>query len=654
MTTCKHLLLLLIALVSCGTLTAQKDSDVLFSVADQPVTVGEFRYIYQKTNGEAADFSEESVKEYLDLYQRFKLKVARARTMGLDTIQSLQQELAGYRRQLANNYLEEQLIVDRLVEDLYTRMQEDIDFSHILLRFEGNPDQRAAAAVEARATALKQELTLANFAEKARTHSDDTFSKERGGRIGFVTPLFPKGLHQLEAALYAAADNTIVGPVRSPAGYHLLLRHRTRPARGEMEAAHIVVRKKEGSTVTGIPDKIRQAQKALAAGGTFEAVARKFSEDKKTASAGGYLGFFGINRYDTAFETAAFGLTEDGQVSDIVETAAGFHLIQRISRKEIQPLRDLRPLLEQKVKADGRYADARKEMLVELRDKYSVTVDQGRFGRYAALLEDSTFLDFRWAPAPVREKGPVITFGDGTSVGLSALQEYFRKNNRKRVSLGKRSNAFTVADQLFDEWVDEQVIAYAEERLEQDFPDFAALMREYREGILLFEATKLEVWDKANEDTLGLQQFFADHRQNYLFEERLTATFYTVEVSPEVNPAAVKDVAANHDRQATLGAFPKGVTAQEETLDKSTLQKIGLTNPQAGATTPLQNNLNEGTATFYKIEALLPARPKELSEARGYVIADYQDQLEREWVKRLRQQYPIEVNRKILKKLIKS
>ena len=102
-------------------LTGQADDDVLFSVADREVTVGEFKYIYTKTNGDKADFSRASLQEYLDLYERFKLKVARAYDMGLDTVKSLQQELAGYRRQLADNYLIDRAVTDRLVEELFER-----------------------------------------------------------------------------------------------------------------------------------------------------------------------------------------------------------------------------------------------------------------------------------------------------------------------------------------------------------------------------------------------------------------------------------------------------------------------------------------------------------------------------------------------------
>ena len=102
----KQIFSLVLFTLGLTTLTiAQQDSDVLFTVDQTPVTVGEFKYIYSKSKGKEADFSKASVEEYLDLYTKFKLKVQKAREMKLDTVPALKRELDGYRRQLASNYL---------------------------------------------------------------------------------------------------------------------------------------------------------------------------------------------------------------------------------------------------------------------------------------------------------------------------------------------------------------------------------------------------------------------------------------------------------------------------------------------------------------------------------------------------------------------
>ena len=651
----KHALVFALCLVAAA-VTAQQDGDVLFTVAGEPVTVGEFRYIYGKTSGEAPKYDEASVMEYLDLYERFKLKVARARTMGLDTIKSLQQELAGYRRQLADNYLVNKQVTDRLVEQLHARQQQDIAFKHILFRFKGNPMPADTLALYQKVLAVKETLTANNFGEAAKTYSEDKYSKDRGGVVGFVTAPFPRGLHRLEDALYAAKTKEIVGPVRTSLGYHLAVKTDARPARGEVEVSHILIRKPQGTKagVLPVPAQLQAAQKALANGKEWDELVRLTSEDKDTKDKGGYLGFFGINKYEKAFEEAAFGLTRDGAVSDIVETSAGFHLIRRDSRRTVQPLADVRPLLEQKIKADGRFEDAKKDMLRAIRRQGNVREDRALFGRYSATLVDSSFLDFRWKPGGALERGTLLAIGDDINYGLEQFQEYLRQNSRRRVSLGRAANSATVATRLYEDWVDSRLLAYAESRLEKDYPEFAALMREYREGILLFEATKLEVWDKASADTTGLRAFFEAHRDDYQFGQRAAVTEIKVKNSSGLDAVAVAAFAKKNGSDKALDHFGRNnfeINREEYDLDRLAELKI---QPQAGSISDIKKDLRSAVTTFTIVDELLPPRRKELSEARGYVIADFQDQLERDWVTTLRGEYPVKVNKKVLGKLIQK
>ena len=61
----------------------------------------------------------------------------------------------------------------------------------------------------------------------------------------------------------------------------------------------------------------------------------------------------------------------------------------------------------------------------------------------------------------------------------------------------------------------------------------------------------------------------------------------------------------------------------------------------------------DGSTYFTKIENVVPPAPKSLEEARGYVVADYQDSLEKELIKKLREEYKIEINDEVFKNLIK-
>ncbi|WP_168797537.1 peptidylprolyl isomerase [Neolewinella litorea] len=630
-------------------LLAQSNDDILFTVDGKPVTVGEFRYIYTKTNGEAADFSEASVLEYLDLYERFKLKVARAREMGLDTVSALQQELEGYRKQLADNYLIDREVTDQLVRELYDRQQRDVDFSHLLLTIPSNEPADTLAVYE-RAQQLLREITPKNFAEKAAELSQDRYSREQGGRIGFVNAPLPRGMHRLEQALYEAPDGVVFGPVRTPAGYHLVLRHGSRPAYGEVEIAHILLRKEDEGDSAAARQRAHEAREALTNGVPFEEVAAEYSEDDKTRNQGGYIGFFGINRYDKVFERAAFALSEDGEISEVIESPVGFHILKRISHRGVQPLEDQRPLLEAAVRQDTRYAEAQRALLDRLEKEYGTQTMDANFDAYLAQLDTTFFQLDATLPAPAGD--PVLLKIGERELRASDFNDYLQRNARLRASLERRYEADGAAETLFEGWTEEQVKAYAEGQLEDKFPEFRALMREYREGILLFEATKLEVWDKASEDSTGLQQYFDAHRDDYRFGPRARVIRYEIAAGgPDIQE--VMTYAADHDRESVVEHFgPESVSSSEDLFEADRLP-AGLTLEEGSRSAP-ENKVSTGTQAFQVVAEVLPARRKELQEARGYVIADYQDQLEREWVESLRKKFTVKRNKKILAQLIES
>ena len=641
---------------SFGLLAQSGDERVLFTVEDNPVTVDEFVYIYSKTNGEQADFSEQSLQEYLDLYVKFKLKVQRARDMQLDTISALQEELNGYRRQLADSYLIDRAIGDELLQEAYAHMQQDVDISHILIsaRAGMSPSDTLAAYQRAQA-ALDRIQQGESFEAVAAEASDDRYSKERGGRVGYITALFPQGLHRLEKAAYKTPLNKVVGPIRTDAGYHVLKVHDRRPARGEMEVAHILIRK-EGKADGEARAMIGDIYGQLQSGTSFDELARTRSEDRRTAENNGYLGFFGINRYERTFEDAAFALTEDDTYTEPIETGAGWHIIKRISRKTIQPFAAEKPRLEGMIRQDGRFDEAKLNLLQRIRR-------QSNFNESTDLLEDflsslpDTFTTFRWkAPEPSNET--LFSLDGGYTTTLGDFTTYLGKGTRRRVMLAREGDAQTAARIMYDEFINDQLLKYEESRLEDRYPEFRSLMREYEEGILLFEATKMEVWDRAAQDTTGLKSFAQTIIGKYRWDERARATVYQIGLTHQADAEAIRNYALTHGPDEVKAQFNSmdttKVSAEEVIYEKGRNAELSTIEWKAGNATELNENRRSRSIRFVKIEEILPPADKSLSEARGYIIADYQDQLEREWVDGLREQYDVDIKRNVFKSLIRS
>lgn len=635
------------------------DDAVLFTVAGKPIQVSEFRYIYSKTNQENADFSEKSLREYLDLYTTFKLKVAKARQMQLDTVPTLNEELNGYRKQLSNSYLVDKEVTDKLVREVFDRMQRDVDVSHIFIAVDKNA--AAADTLKAFKRAMNWHKLISSgkvsFEQMAQDSSDDKSAKDNRGNIGYINAMLPDGFYNFEKAAYSAKPGQLLAPVRSNTGYHIIRVNGSRPARGKMEVSHILFRRSDDPAKNAaIKTRADSVHQLLANGGDWDILTARFSDDKLTAPKKGYLGVFGINQYQKTFEDAAYALAKDGDISKPVETTIGWHIIRRVSQRPVQNFETEKRGLTERVKRDSRSEIAKQSMISRIKSESKYQDYPQVFEKWAARQIDTIFFTFKWKPDPAKPKDVLMRLGT-QSYTVADFEEYAAKASRERMR-GFGLPLKEVVDKMFKNWSDETAMAYEEAHLGEKYPEFSALMREYEEGILLFEALKQNVWDRANSDSAGLQAYFdANLKDKYKWDERARATLYTIKTDDPKIGQEIRTYAANHNSEEVLRKFNKPgetdvLTSLEKTYEKGKMKDLADV-WKAGASTNLKTDNGTKTATFTKIEEILPPSGKSLSEARGYAVADYQDYLEKQWIAELRREFPVQVNEEVFRKLIK-
>ncbi len=632
-----------------------QDSPVLFSVGDQRVGVEEFDYIYRKTNADSADYTQASVTEYLDLYKRFKLKVAKARALQLDTVRALRQELDGYRRQLTDSYVSDQEITEPLARELFERRNADVDLMHIAVQLP--PSGQDTSAAFAKITEARRRVVGGeDWTAVAKALSDDPSVTQNGGAVGYVTAPLPPGLYPLENAIYETAEGQVSPVVRSDQFYHIIRPLSRRPARGEVEAAHIFVRKDaELGDPADAKRRIDSIYQALRDGASFDELAADLSEDTRSAPRGGYIGFFGINRYDRAFEDAAFALAENGDYSEPVETRVGYHILKRVSLRPQGPWPTVKQELYQRVKRLPRYEVGQRAMVQRMQAKYGFRQNQPAVDRVLRNPGDSVFAP-EWT-LPVDTKAELFSFGGKRGFTGADFAEYLEEQSAQRRGMqGQEPRA--ALRKLYEDFVADQTLAYTEERLNTDNPAFYNLMREYEEGILLFEATKLNVWDKASQDTAGLEAFYRANAPRYQWAERAVVDYYSF---PSARRASLESdllkYARKHSAEEVLAKFNADssvVAHTERTTERGRDPQLDAVTWKRGAEVPAQVDDARNTVRVGVVRQVLPKGPKKLSEARGYVIADYQDELEKRWVAELEREFPVEVNGETLEALLKS
>jgi peptidyl-prolyl cis-trans isomerase SurA len=643
------LILAFLSLLSFDLLTAQSDDRTLFSVDGQPVPASEFSYIYSKNNRDDADYSEPSLREYLDLYTKFKLKVREAYAMRLDTVSALKTELDGYRKQLAESYLTDKEITDRLVKEAYDRMQKDIHVAHIMVKTGPIGTTDTLAAYNKIQAAYMRLKAGESWNDVAKTTSEDPGTKDIGGDLGYITAILPSGFYSFETAAYNTLPGGYSAPIRTNLGYHIVKSLGDRPARGEMEVSHILLRTKaDNSDDAAVKLRIDELHKSMLAGAKFEDVARKSSEDKTTAERGGFIGTMTINQFEKPFEEAAYALKTDGDVSAPVRTRIGWHIIRRVRLRPMLSFDAAKKKLETQISKDERISDARKTMVSRIKKEAGYTIDQNVYNQFVEQVGPD-LQTYRWQ-VPKIAPATILTLGPDSYTNID-FGNYIRNNARTRMSLPKGTANKEIVDKVFDDYVNEKALYYEEKNLVNKYPEFKSLMREYEEGILLFEATKINVWDRASKDSVGLTAFHEANKKNYMWEERLeiaTASLDSAHLDqlPTIKKwAAKKPMSVVADKAAKKG-IPLQVTSR--VYQKEEKLPEGITWTQG-----LKVDLPDGKG-FMSVEKIIPPTPKTLDEARGYVIADYQDQLEKEWVESLQKKYPVVVHEDVLMSLVKK
>jgi peptidyl-prolyl cis-trans isomerase SurA len=458
--------------------------------------------------------------------------------------------------------------------------------------------------------------------------------------------------------------------VRTRFGYHIVKVEDKRPARGNIKVAHIMVRIKKDATDEereNAEKKINEIYDKLQQGEDFAELAKQYSDDKGSASKGGELPVFSTGRMVASFEDAAFSLKEDGEISKPVLTEFGWHIIKRISLKDLGTYDEEYERIKAKVARDSRSNKSKETMISRIQKEYGFKENLKAKDAFAKVLDDS-FFEAKW-DVKKAEKLNDFLFGfyapDGDKKEVTQ-QDFANYLSTHQMNVRRSSDKMDIRvalNKAYKNFVEEQTLAFEDSRLEKKYPEFKHLMQEYRDGILLFELTDQKVWSKALKDTAGLKEFYEKNKDKYMWGERIDATIYTCaneDIAKQVrkllkkkkkkgftNGEIVKQI--NKDSQLNLkiesGKFEQG---ENEWVDKAG-KKIGFSE-----NFEVKNEDGKvNSIVFVEIHGIVKPEPKKISEARGLITSDYQAYLENEWVKELKNNYKVTVNKEILKMLLK-
>ena len=634
----------------------------LITIGEKEVTVKEFMDTYEKNNVNTEVIDKKNVDEYLKLYIDFKLKVAEAEDLKMDTAASFIKELNNYRQQLAKPYFSNDDITDELVKEAYERMQYDINAAHILIKCDVNavPADTMAAykkAMSIRERALKGE----DFGELAAELSDDPSARDydeipgvrkaykgNHGELGYFT-VFDM-VYPFETGVYNTPEGSISMPVRSSFGYHIIKVNSKTPASGYIRAAHIFLAVDEND-----PTKNDSIVKIKAQNIYNEVVnddknwtdyVRRYSDDKGTLANNGVLSPFRVNQIVPEFITVVKSL-QPNQISEPVKTSFGYHIIKLVGsttpgtfeyeqekiKEKVE--RDMRGQLSEEIAMRRIMKDNNFKENTKVKDAFIATID-------------STIIEGQYTVAEKVNVKQVLFSTKDKSWTLQNFIDYIYAKQKRQGFLTPAAYAY----QLYDNYLQQEVFAYEDSKLEEKYPEFKALVQEYHDGILLFSLMENQVWNKASEDTLGLQDYYERNKESYMWNDRVKAVIVTCQRKDNVEE--IKNLVVEGIEIDSLRTYLRENKSQASVrytfYQKGDNVNVDATEWKEGVVALYPSKVDNSTQIIKIIEVRQP-EPKTFREARGVVTSGYQAELEVQWLEQLREKYSVNVDEKLLNKV---
>jgi peptidyl-prolyl cis-trans isomerase SurA len=628
----------------CINIKAQEEikaqDEVLMTINGEPITKAEFEYIYNKNNSDNA-IDKKTLDEYVELFVNFKLKVAEAKTQGLDTMPAFKRELNGYRKQLAKPYLTDTELEDALFQEAYSHFSQDCEVSHILIKTEGDDTLSAynkAIEVINRLNAGEE------FNKVADEVSADQSVTRNHGYLGWFTAL--QLVWPFEKAMYDLPLNQISTPIKSDYGYHIVKVHNRRPAWGQVNARHIMKMCNERMSADMQAKKYNEMleiKKRLDAGEDFATLAKTLSDDRGSSQKGGDLGWFGIGRMVREFETAAFALNA-GETSEIIKTQFGYHIINVKEKRGIEPFEKKKADIQRMMQYDDRGTAAKTSFINKLKKEYNFQINKDAVAVAKVLCiqyeNNDSLLKAKSIEIPCSD---ILSFAN-QSVTLDEVITFYITTK----SLG------TDIDTKIDQIAEMRLLQYENSQLENKYEDFANLMREYHDGILLFEVSNKEVWEKAIKDKEGLEKYFKHNKKNYVWNEPRFKGF-VVKCKDEKTAKLLKKTIKHLNPDSVSNYINKNINNDSTTF--ATIER-GLWKQGENSYVDLTEFKQKNTQV--EVDNELPItivvgkmlkKPTSYTDVRGTITADYQNYLEKIWIETLRNKYEVIINQEVLNSL---
>ncbi len=642
-------------LIVCTLLAfAGSHAQPLFSFGKNKVNKEEFLRQFNRNLNPNED-NIKAMKEYLPLFINYKLKVQDAFDKRLDTQYNQKSELADFRRQIEDNYFSEEANIAELVNEALDRSQKDLRLKDIIISF--NPkNPKEVEQAEENAEKAVQKLEANTPFEKVFDEfcNDKEFRDGNHGDLGWVTVFSLP--YKVENQVYKLQVGQFTQPIKTSKAFHIFKLMAHRKAAGKIKVAQILFAYQPGATDAEkkeVQNKADMVYDQLIKGADFASQAKTYSNDKTSYQNGGVLPEFGVGSYDPVFETSAFSLAKNGDISKPFETAFGIHIVKLLEQLPISTDKK-EPVtvanMKQRVVTDNRMEEAKTVLAKSLRNKIGYQPAKTVKPKSLWAFTDSS-LDGRTVTTVKDVMGKTILFSFAKQNITAANWVMFVRAVRGSIT-DLSSKGY---DELYEKYINVTTAEYYKNHLEDYNPDFKNQLQEFKDANLNFEVTEKMVWNKAAEDNAGLLKHYNASKVKYKWGPSVNAIIVTATDKATTDSARLQMQANIGNWRSIAMRYENKLLADSNRFEQNQVPTEGKIDFRAKTFTPTITNVQDSSQTFcYIVNTINESGQRSFEDARGFVINDYQQVLETKWVDGLKKKYPIVINNAVWQAMIKK
>ena len=482
-------------------LFAQLENNVLFKVNDSLVYVDEFNRVYNKNLDLIDENNQKDFESYLELFINYKLKLAEAYEIGLQNDPKYKSELNKYIKQLQNTYLTDRETEDKFLNEAYERTKSEVNVSHVLIRIDENEND--TLKIYNKLNALRgafSNLPVNDF--KNKYQNDQELIIEN---LGYFSAF--KMIYKFENMAYNTSVGEVSMPFRTRFGFHILKVNDKRPSLGEVTVGHIMTYKNKPNAF----ERITNILDSLNNGVSFEYLAKKYSDDKNSSFKGGRLNPFSSGQINSIpFENAAFELDKKNNISKPIETKYGWHIIKFYSKKNVKKFDEIKYELLNKLKRSSRFSIVSDSFYDFLINRYGISYQNNNLDYFISILNPSYFKG-EWSIPELRNEDEILIKISDRDLKYIDFATFLEDNQRKSTAIPYQK---LISDQ-YKSFVQYNALEVYKSNLESENSDYRYVIKEYREGLLLFNLMQDKIWTVRDSDSTKLKVFFDDNKNKY-------------------------------------------------------------------------------------------------------------------------------------------